>query len=127
MYYLPKDLEQVTPNVFRKACPARYLLQAISGKWSLLIIDLLGDQRLRNAEIMRMVEGISQRMLTLTLRELEALHLVRRHDMQSVPPHVEYELTDLGKDLHKAICSLDRWIEENMLELIADNENIQYV
>ena len=92
----------------------------------MLVIDLLGDRRLRNAEMMRMIEGISQRMLTLTLRELEDLHLIHRHDMQTVPPHVEYELTELGKDLRKTICSLDRWIEQNMLQLIVDNENIRY-
>ncbi len=73
---------------------------------------------------MRLVEGISQKMLTQTLRELEEIQLVKRHDMQTVPPHVEYELTELGKSLREKVCAMDRWIEENMLEIITDNQSL---
>ena len=101
--------------------PARYLLNKISGKWSILIIDALNDKSLRNGELMRLVEGVSQKMLTQTLRELEEIKLVRRHDMKTVPPHVEYELTERGKSLREKVCAMDRWIEENMLEIISSN------
>ena len=74
---------------------------------------------------MRLVEGISQKMLTQTLRELEEIKLVKRHDMKTVPPHVEYELTELGKSLREIVCAMDRWIEENMLEIISDNNAFQ--
>ncbi len=124
MYELPQDLTQAKPNVFQKSCPARYLLSKVSGKWSMLIIDALNDNNFRNGELMRVIEGISQKMLTQTLRELEEIQLVKRHDMQTIPPHVEYELTELGKSLHEKICAMDRWIEENMLELIANNQSI---
>jgi len=125
MYELPQDISQASPNVFRANCPARYLLSKVSGKWNMLIVDALHNKNLRNGELMRIVEGISQKMLTQTLRELEEIKLVKRHDMQTVPPHVEYELTVLGKSLREIICAMDRWIEENMLELIADNQSIQ--
>ncbi len=125
MYELPQDITQEKPDVFRKKCPARYLLSRVSGKWSMLIVDALHNKNLRNGELMRIIEGISQKMLTQTLRELEEIQLVKRHDMQTVPPHVEYELTELGKSLREKICAMDRWIEENMLELIANNPSIQ--
>ncbi|MBL1276707.1 MAG: helix-turn-helix transcriptional regulator [Ectothiorhodospiraceae bacterium] len=121
MFELPK--ENITPDVFREKCPARYLLNRVSGKWSILIIDILDDRNLRNGELMRLVEGISQKMLTQTLRELESIKLITRHDMQIIPPHVEYELTSLGKSLREKICAMDRWIEENMLEIISNNKN----
>ncbi len=122
MFELPKDKTEVIPDVFREKCPARYLLNRVSGKWSILIIDVLNDRNLRNGELMRLVEGISQKMLTQTLRELEEIKLVKRHDMKTVPPHVEYELTELGKSLREKVCAMDRWIEENMLEIITNNK-----
>lgn len=122
MFELPSDKSQIIPDVFREKCPARYLLNKISGKWSILIIDALNDKNFRNGELMRFVEGISQKMLTQTLRELEEIKLIKRYDMKTIPPHVEYELTELGISLREKICAMDRWIEENMLEIISDNK-----
>ena len=120
-FSLPSDESQIEPNVFHLDCPARYLLGKISGKWSMLIIDALSDTRLRNGELRRKVEGISQKMLTQTLRELEDLHIVNRIDMQTIPPHVEYELSALGQSLREKICALDRWIEDNMMVFLKGN------
>jgi len=125
MHKLPQEISQKNPDVFREKCPTRHLLNKVSGKWSMLIVDALHNKSLRNGELMRTVEGISQKMLTQTLRELEEIQLVKRHDMQTVPPHVEYGLTALGKSLREKICAMDRWIEENMLELISNNPSIQ--
>jgi len=127
MFELPSDKSQIIPDVFREKCPARYLLNKISGKWSILIIDILNDKNLRNGELMRLIEGISQKMLTQTLRELEEIKLIKRYDMKIIPPHVEYELTELGKSLREKICAMDRWIEENMLEIISDNKALNIV
>ncbi|VAW89392.1 Transcriptional regulator, HxlR family [hydrothermal vent metagenome] len=129
MFELPSKENQIVPNVFREKCPARCLLNKISGKWSILIIDILNDKNLRNGELMRLIEGISQKMLTQTLRELEEIRLIKRHDMKTIPPHVEYELTELGKSLREKICAMDRWIEENMLEIVSNNSalNIRVV
>ena len=124
MYQLPKNRAKAEPNVFNAKCPARCLLTFLAGKWHLLVIDALAKKRWRNGELMRKIEGISQKMLTQTLRELEDMNLVLRVDMGTVPPHVEYELTPLGQDLRKKICSLDRWIEDNMFDLIEGNGSV---
>lgn len=127
MYEIPSDITKAEPNVFRKKCPARFLLGKVAGKWSLLIIDALDGTPKRNGELMRCIEGISQKMLTQTLRELEEMRLISRYDMQTIPPHVEYELTLLGLDLRVKICAMDRWIEDNMVDLIKDNSSIPLV
>lgn len=124
MYQLPKKRSKAIPNVFNNTCPARYLLEILSGKWNLLVIDALGEKRWRNGELLRELKGISQKMLTQTLRDLEHMNLVKRIDMGTVPPHVEYQLTPLGKDLRKRICAFDRWIENNMFSLIKNNSDI---
>jgi len=64
-----------------------------------------------------MIEGVSQKMLTQSLRELENMTLVVRYDMQTVPPHVEYELTERGRSLRLQVNRLDRWLEDNMREI----------
>jgi len=125
MYELPHNLLEAKPNVFSEKCPARFLLSKVAGKWSMLIIDVLHDKNLRNGELIRIIEGISQKMLTQTLRDLAEMRLINRHDMRTIPPHVEYELTKLGKSLREKICALDRWIENNMFELIENNKSIQ--
>jgi len=124
MFELPIEKDQIKANVFHKKCPARYLLTEISGKWSILLIDVLSDKHMRNSELLREIEGISQKMLTQTLRSLEDIKLVKRIDMQTVPPHVEYHLTDLGLSLREKICAIDRWIEENMLDIIPEEKVI---
>ncbi len=124
MYQLPKDRSKAVPNVFNASCPARGLLSFLAGKWHLLVIDALARKRWRNGELKRKIGGISQKMLTQTLRELEEMNLVLRVDMGTVPPHVEYELTPLGQELRKKICSFDRWIEQNMFKLIEGNKSV---
>ncbi|OYU72825.1 MAG: transcriptional regulator, partial [Alphaproteobacteria bacterium PA3] len=86
----------------------------LADKWSLLIINALGDGAKRNGELMRSVEGISQKMLTQTLRNLTKLHIVSRQDLQTIPPHVIYDLTPLGKSLRQEAVSLIRWVENHM-------------
>jgi len=124
LYQLPLDQSKATPNVFNAKCPARYLMGMLTGKWNLLIIDALATRRWRNGELLRKIDGISQKMLTQTLRGLEELNIVTRIDMGTIPPHVEYELTELGMELREKICSFDRWVELNMFEMIKDNESV---
>jgi DNA-binding HxlR family transcriptional regulator len=89
----------------------------LASKWSLLIINALGSGRLRNGELVRAVDGISQKMLTQTLRELEDAHIVSREDFQTIPPHVVYELTPLGKSFQQEAQTLIKWVEAHMPEL----------
>ena len=92
------------------ACPAvREVLNCVGDKWSVLIVGLLGDGAKRFSEIRRAIEGISQRMLTLTLRGLERDGLITRTVEPSIPPKVEYELTKLGKTLLVPVDALAQW------------------
>ena len=85
------------------------LLQRIGDKWSVLIISRLGEGPRRFNEIKRMIGGISQRMLTLTLRNLERDGLVSRTVTPTVPPRVDYALTDLGRELLVPVSALGEW------------------
>lgn len=104
-------------DVFAEACPSRALLARVANKWSMLVIDALGEESVRNGVLLRRIEGVSQKMLTETLRSLEEMDLVERRSLGSVPPHVEYRLTPLGLSLREAVCRLDRWVEVNMERL----------
>jgi DNA-binding HxlR family transcriptional regulator len=87
------------------------ILARVGDKWSILIIVRLGDGPKRFNEIKRMVGGISQRMLTLTLRGLERDGLVKRTQFQTIPPRVDYELTQLGRSLWDAVEPLGAWAQ----------------
>lgn len=94
-------------------CPAvREVLNRVGDKWSVQIVDLLGDGAMRFSDLRRSIEGISQRMLTLTLRGLERDGLVTRTVFPEIPPRVEYQLTRLGKTLLDPIKGLAQWAEE---------------
>jgi DNA-binding HxlR family transcriptional regulator len=94
-------------------CPAREILDRVGDKWSVLIVAMLGDGPHRFSELKRMIEGISQRMLTLTLRGLERDGLVTRTVHPTVPPSVEYALTGLGRTLLEPVMALAAWAEKN--------------
>ena len=92
------------------ACPAvREVLNRVGDKWSVQIVALLGSGPQRFGELKRAIEGISQRMLTLTLRGLERDGLVTRTVFPEIPPRVDYELTKLGKTLLEPIEALAAW------------------
>ncbi|MEV0275268.1 helix-turn-helix domain-containing protein [Streptomyces sp. NPDC050610] len=101
----------------REDCEVRQILDRIAGKWSLLVIALLDRRSLRFTELRREVDGISQRMLTVTLRQLERDGLVRRTVHPVVPPRVDYALTPLGATLHATIQSLVTWTERHQAEI----------
>jgi DNA-binding HxlR family transcriptional regulator len=87
------------------------VLARVGDKWSVLIIVLLGKGPKRFNEIKRIVGGISQRMLTLTLRGLERDGLVKRTQFPTIPPRVDYELTELGRSLWEAVKPLGEWAQ----------------
>lgn len=111
--------EKRVADLFAESCPSRHLLTVIADKWSLLILFALKDTPRRNNELLRQIEGISQKMLTQTLRNLESHGLVKREAFQVVPPHVEYRLTPLGLSLGKALKSLDQWLVANLDNVMA--------
>jgi DNA-binding HxlR family transcriptional regulator len=100
-----------------QACEIRDLLDRLADKWSLLVVELLGDGTRRFTELRREIDGISQRMLTLTLRQLERDGLVRRTVHAVVPPRVDYELTPLGATLLDAVAPLVSWTRAHRDEI----------
>ena len=106
-----------------KDCPVRNVLDRIGDKWSILILLVLEDEgKLRFSEINQMVSDISQKMLTVTLRTLEADGLVSREIYAEIPPRVEYELTKLGKSLIPIVRQLTQWANENMDIILATRQ-----
>lgn len=116
----------VTPpksgDVYDASCTARDALELISSKWAMLILPALVNGPMRNGELLRKVGGVSQKMLTQTLRELERNGLVLRQDMGTIPPHVQYRLSSLGASLSGVLIVLDRWAERHFPELDAARE-----
>jgi DNA-binding HxlR family transcriptional regulator len=100
-----------------QACEIRDLLDRLADKWSLLVVELLGEGTQRFSELRREIDGISQRMLTLTLRRLERDGLVRRTVHPVVPPRVDYDLTPLGATLLDAVAPLVRWTRDHRDEI----------
>ncbi|MFJ9691633.1 winged helix-turn-helix transcriptional regulator [Kitasatospora sp. NPDC101183] len=103
----------------REDCDVRQILDRIADKWSLLVIALLDRQSLRFTELRRAIDGVSQRMLTVTLRQLERDGMVERTVHAVVPPRVDYALTPLGRTLHATIQSLVTWTETHQQEIAA--------
>ena len=101
----------------REDCEVRQILDRIADKWSLLAIALLDRRPLRFTELRRAIDGISQRMLTRTLRHLERDGLVSRTVHATVPPRVDYALTPLGTTLHTTIRALVVWTEDHQNEI----------
>lgn len=104
---------QPVPNVFNARCPSQFILERIAEKWAVLIIHKLDKKTMRFGELKREIGGISQKMLTQTLRNLEGDGLVSRTVHPVVPPKVEYNLTPLGRTLLGPLGTLCRWAQEH--------------
>jgi DNA-binding HxlR family transcriptional regulator len=103
----------------REDCEVRQILDRVADKWSLLVIALLEQRSMRFTELRRAIDGVSQRMLTVTLRQLERDGLVLRTVHPVAPPRVDYELTPLGATLHETIRALVTWTEAHQNEIAA--------
>ena len=95
------------------------LLSRIGDKWTVLVVQTLGEGPKRFNELRREIPSVSQRMLTLTLRNLERDGLVSRTVTPTIPPRVDYELTELGRSLQKPICGLATWAMDHVGEIHA--------
>ncbi len=105
-------------------CPVRDILDRIGDKWSIHTIILLGEGKvLRFNELKRKIDGISQRMLTVTLRSLEEDGFISRKIYAEVPPRVEYALTELGSSLLIQLQSLSRWASDNLNQVASSRED----
>lgn len=130
-----KAQAKVEYNAFLAACPSRQLLDRISDKWVVLVLCALGGdasgdpgaadapRAMRYSEIARLVAGVSQKMLTQTLRSLERDGLLTRTVAPTVPVTVTYELTERGLSLHHMTRGLRTWAQTHMTEVLAHREN----
>jgi len=109
-------------DVLAAACPTRQVINRIGDRWSLLVLYALESGTLRFQELRRAVDGVSQKMLTQTLRALERDGLVRREIFASVPPHVEYSITPLGRGLSGHIVAIREWAYANITDIEAARE-----
>jgi len=105
----PGDMDFPTPGQETDCRMVREILDLVGDKWSLYIIATLKDGPVRFNELRRRIEGISQRMLTITLRGLERDGLVKRTLFPTIPPRVDYELTDVGRSLLAPVMAITLW------------------
>jgi len=112
------DIPGLQGGVFPAQCPSRTLLDHVTSKWGVLVLLALGADTMRWSELRRCIEGISEKMLAQTLKTLEADGLVRRVAQPVVPPHVEYNLTEAGQDVHDRLLPLMEWVGANADRII---------
>jgi len=103
------DLKE-RPDAFEPDCPTRVLLDHITSRWGVLILVALSTGTMRWGELRRWARGISEKMLAQTLKTLEADGLVLREQRPVVPPHVDYSLTDRGRELSALLLPLMEWV-----------------
>jgi DNA-binding HxlR family transcriptional regulator len=107
---------------YRADCPTRRILDRIGDRWTVLIVGVLADGDARFSELRRRIEGVSQKMLTQTLRGLERDGLVRRTVYPEVPVRVEYALTDAGRTLEGPLRALQEWSIEHLADVSASQQ-----
>jgi len=122
---MKNNLENFSPS---ENCPVRHVLDRFGDKWSILIVLVLGNAgKLRFNELHKAIGDISQKMLTTTLRTLEADGLISRRVFAEIPPRVEYELTDIGNSLVPHIHNLSKWADEHMPAIKRSRKRFQQV
>lgn len=107
------------PNVYAATCPTRLVLDRVADKWAVLVLGLLRNGPVRFNQLRRSIEGVSQKMLSQTLKSLERDGLVTRHAVATVPVTVEYSITPLGGTLSASVDALRIWAETYIEEVQA--------
>ena len=105
-------------DVFSLNCPTRAVLDRLADKWALLILVRLAEGTARFNQLRREIEGVSQKVLSQTLKRLERDGLISRHAFPTVPVTVEYRLTDLGRTLRESVIPFSRWAEAHMDDIL---------
>lgn len=109
--------DTLSPDVMNEACPSRSLLNHVTSRWGVLVLISLQDSTLRFSELRRMIGGVSEKMLSQTLKTLELDGFVNRRSFDVVPPHVEYSLTPHGEEVAVHVKTLAVWLEDNLQSL----------
>ena len=111
-------MSELAFDPYSRGCPSRRLLNQIGELWTVLVVGALADGALRFKEIGERVDGVSYRMLTQTLRTLERDGLVTRTQYAEIPPRVEYELTETGRELIVPLRELEIWATSHMADIL---------
>lgn len=106
--------KELRGNILVELCPSRQILRHMTSRWGTLVLIALQNDTLRFSELRRRIGGVSERMLAQTLDNLVADGLILRTDRQQVPPHVDYRLTETGREAAARLRNLTDWIEENL-------------
>jgi DNA-binding HxlR family transcriptional regulator len=106
-------------------CPARAILASVANKWTVLVLSVLTEDTARFNELRRRVQGVTQKALTQTLRDLERLGLVSRRIYAEVPPRVEYSLTPLGHSLCKVLDNIKEWTESHAPDVMQAQQRFE--
>ena len=110
-------------NVLASACPSRQILQHLTSRWGALVLVSLHSGTKRFSELRRAIDGVSERMLTKTLQELEADGMLIRKSYNTVPPQVDYTLTEFGVQASNKMFELVDWLEMNLGNILASQQN----
>ena len=110
-------------NVLASACPSRQILQHLTSRWGALVLVSLHSGTKRFSELRRAINGVSERMLTKTLQELEADGMLIRKSYNTVPPQVDYTLTEFGSQASNKMFELVDWLEMNLGNILASQQN----
>ncbi|KHT31346.1 HxlR family transcriptional regulator [Pectobacterium carotovorum subsp. carotovorum] len=110
-------------DVFSEKCPSRQILNHVTSRWGVLILIALLDDTHRFSQLRRRIGGVSERMLAQTLQWLESDGFVLRTAYPVVPPHVEYSLTPLGKEVGERVKELAAWVEGNLDDILAAQQS----
>jgi DNA-binding HxlR family transcriptional regulator len=116
-----------TPSAYSGNCPTRIVLDRIADKWAVLVLGLLGGGPVRFNQLRRQIEGISQKMLSQTLKSLERDGLVSRKAIATVPVTVEYSITPLGATLSATVDSLRIWAETHIGQVLSSQQQYDAV
>jgi len=112
-------------DLFARLCPSRSVLQHVTSRWGVLVLVALLDGTHRYSELRRRIDGISEKMLAQTLQGLEEDSFVLRVSRPVVPPHVEYSLTPMGREVAHHVRTLADWIEDNLSTILAHRRERQ--
>ena len=112
-------------NTMFALCPSREVLAHVANKWTVLILGVLTEDTTRFNELRRRVQGITQKVLTQTLRDLERLGFVSRKIYAEVPPRVEYSLTPLGRSLVRVLDNVRQWADTHTGEVLAAQQRFE--
>ena len=118
-----REQDRVVYDAMLVACPTRQVMETVGGKWSALLVHALADGPRRHGQLRTRIAGVSQKMLTQTLRELERDGLVTRTVIPTVPVRVDYALTPLGRTLVPVLGALKDWSETHIEQVLAARDS----